>query len=79
MGSFLENNSHCNKLENRLQNALLWLNGDDKLMARSDHSHDDDEMLTVIPNIFQVACGGNSVGNKPGCVSWQQGLFVSSD
>ena len=53
-------------------------------MARSDHSHDDDEMLKVImmmlnvlPNIFQVACGGKSVGNKPGCVAWQQGFFVS--
>ena len=57
-----------------------------KLVARSDHSHDSDKMLKVImmmlqviPNIFQVACGGNSLGNKPGCVSWQQGFFVSFD
>jgi len=35
------------------------------LIPRDTRGWEGDAML--------VACGGNSVGNKPGCVSWQQG------
>ena len=32
------------------------------------------KLVTVLLNISQVACGGNIVGNKSRCISWQQGF-----
>ena len=32
------------------------------------------KLVTILLNISQVACGGNVIGNKSRCISWQQGF-----
>ena len=32
------------------------------------------KLVTILLNISQLACGGNVVGNKSRCISWQQGF-----
>ena len=34
------------------------------------------KLVTILLNISQVACGGNVVGNKSRCISWQQGFSL---
>ena len=34
------------------------------------------KLVTILLNISQVACGGNVVGNKFRCISWQQGFSL---